>query len=283
MDSFDNFFSKLTLINYPPGYLGSFIINLLACETEGYKNLSNATVWTGLQSNQEWAILDYFVGGDTIKHHEDILDKLKLEFPDPDKALLYLIALLTHKRIVKNNYLPGYFSNVFNDLYTVDLKELANTEIDNILFPYTKSHPDQSSKNVVNRSMFGSTLPWKNKIYCVFPDDKKWIPVILLLHKRNFSLKEPINDLLDFSYNYSNSLPDHKTINAYDIVFKQDLTSLYNVYPNFELTKKRKEILAIATKTNNDILNRFDLTHTISYNTSIIAKESINAIYFNKK
>lgn len=276
---FDNFFNKLTLINYPPGYLGSFIINLLACETDAYKKLSNMKIWTGLQSNQEWAIADYFLGGDRIKDHEQILDKLKLDFLDPNKALLYIIAVLTHKSFIKNNCLQPNFYKVFDDLYTKTTKELVDNKINDILFPYTKAHPYQQEAKVVDRSTFASTLPWKNKIYCSFPDDKKWIPAVLISHKHN---KENLHQLIDSSYSHNNDLSDYKIINTYDIVFKQDLTTLYSIYPNFELTTKRKKLLDIATEVNNDILNKFDLNHTMCYNTSNVAKESIHDIYRNE-
>lgn len=275
---FDNFFNKLTLVNYPPGYLGSFIINLLACETDAYKKLSNFRLWTGLQSNQEWAIVDYFMGGDRVKDHEQILDKLKLDFTDPNKALLYIIAVLTHKNFVKNNCLQPFFYKVFDDLYTKNLKDLFIDKIDGILFPYTKAHPYQPDLTVVDRSTFATTLPWKDKIYCNFPDDKKWIPAVLMLHKHK---KGNLYNLFDSAYSY-NDLVDHKTINTYDIVFKQDLTTIYNIYPDFELTTKRKELLDIATKVNNDILKQFDLNHTTCYNTANIAKESIHDLCFDK-
>ena len=283
MYSFDSFFNQLTLVNYPPGYLGSFIINFLGCETEAYEKISKVHGQIGLQPNDEWAIVDYFVGGDRIKNHDLILEKLKLEYNDPEKALLYLISLLTHKSFVRKGKIVPYFANVFDDLYTDKLIPLSKEKVDNILFPYVKAHPYQSKVNVVDRSMFGVSLPWKDKIYCTFPEDKKWIPALLILHKHKFRhTKENLSNIVDSSYNQDNH-PGYKILNTYDIIFKQDLTTLYNIYPDFELTEKRKELLDIATKVNNDILNKFDLTHTISYNTNIVAKESINAIYFNKK
>lgn len=270
MNRYDQFFSKLTLVSFQGGAMGSFLINFLTAENpELYAELEHKEFF-GLRTNHEWSVLYYFQGIQDLD--VEVIDQLKEYY---GKNTYLQQTLYAYGRLVDKLYKENQWSNptVKSEFTFERVLELVKEDYDSLIFPYVKNHlnlKDIQEKNV----------PYKKKIYCRFPEGKQWIISAFVLYKhhlykifhKNNNYDYGIGDVKNWIRFYQdnihfNPMPanytDHEPLDMYELVFNKNLDGLRKIYPDFEPNELQLKILDQAHDTSMMVLNDLNLSHEL--------------------
>lgn len=274
MNKYEDFFSRLTLVSFQGGAMGSFLINFLTAEDpELYTKLEYQTYF-GLRTNQEWALLYYFQG------IQDLDIKVTNQLKEYYGKNYTQQTLYGYGRLIANLYKENKLSiSAITSEFTFErFLELVREDYDSLLFPYVKNHLDL--KDIQEKN-----IPYKKKIYCSFPEGKQWIIYAFVLYKHH--LYKIFHNTQDFGYHIGNvknwiryhqddilfdTIPvnytDHETLDMYELVFNKNLDGLRKIYPDFEPNELQLKLLDQAHDTSMSVLNDLKLSHELTITDS---------------
>jgi hypothetical protein len=294
----DRFFSKLSLVKFADGHMGTAFINFLHYGI--YPNHDNRFWYDN--NSYEWAIVDYFshamaVPVNELKFPEEIANDLNFDNADSIddlKLAFYKIAKLVqliHNTnsvskeisdfIIKNNMKIDNF----HDLSLIDstlVKRYLNKDIDTVYYPIIKTHTGLSVINQTNFTKLINQFNWNKKYVCIFPPDKYWIPIVLVLYKKILYTK--FNNLpTNYNYtfeeiekikqgNWSKTLMRRKymlydiddsyiPVNIYELVFGDYLKELDRIGYTQPLNAKQISVINAMRETSRLILAKFNMDY----------------------
>ena len=188
---------------------------------------------------------------------------------DLHAACMYVAAQHTFEKFTSRSIFNDVQSLSFNGIYTdEEIINMANRSFDfnyddDFYFPYLKSHI-YANINLINQ------LPWRKKVICRFPKDKKWMPELLFFYKKfyhwtlsleyylpktffsdieNFIGLETGNFKEHFYHSGSeDQLKDFIIIDIYDLIFNKNSQQLIQLEDKFEnpLSESRLNLLKKA-------------------------------------
>lgn len=278
-----------SLIEYIPGQMGTFLHAFL--ETHPVIDLMRDrkeydTPFVGVDESKEWQMISYLYINQCKEFSNMFTDRELYE-----RYLIYTKIVQQYiSNIVKDETYNKPLFKYIRDLQDDDLEIIEKCEFDlsNQVFEYHRSH--RIDHILVDKNI----LPWKNRIYAVFPKNKFWISMLLLLYKHQFhpsinnkeiasiwarntvtsiidqlTLKESksssiIQREIDWLYNFSN-FRRYKLFNIYDLIFNKNINDLHNITtPRFQFNDHKKEMLNNAHQDCIDILNFYGLSPDIN-------------------
>ena len=277
------------LIEYIPGQMGTFLHAFL--ETHPTIDIMRERKeydipLVGIGENKEWQMVSYLYINQ-CKEFDNMFTDRELY----DRYLIYTKIVQQYTRnIAKDETYNKPLFKYIRDLLDDDLQIIEREELDlsNQVFEYHRSH--RLDHILVDKNI----LPWKSKIYSVFPGNKFWISMLLLLYKHQFhpsinnkgiasiwaeravtsiiehsTLKEgessrTIRHEMGYLYNFSN-FRRYKLFNIYDVIFNKNISDLHTITPpRFQFNDDKKEMLNNAHRDCIDILNFYGLTPDIN-------------------
>jgi hypothetical protein len=252
----------LDLVFWPGGHFGAFFINLM---NASQLTLQDKKYFNRSDKNKEWAVVDYFSAyhySERLKLHRTLVNQLVDIYGDDwEQHYYYILYQYTYRYFTLNQ--GDFPDESIRNLSKEDILNLADAPFLGVSSPlkFTKCHEEDYFYTNDN-------IPWNNKIAVVLPKNKRWIAEIMLWYKHTTPLHVVISDLRKkTSYNDDQILQKNfKTVNIYDVVFNKDLTSIYNIFPNFNFTKKEERLRNIVNKDSLDILHHYGLDHTYEVN-----------------
>ena len=287
---------------WQPGHMGGFL-GRLVMRPDPVPNSLLSDVYSYELTNLEWRWYDrigsYFGDTDHIMRidqtrYKNLYYMLKKHYTADETfypAMLYVIAKFTKSYYDKRHKLPTreerlfYINYKFLDNITENqILEMLNTPADfdytDLYYPYFKCHINFMLLDIVSK------LEFRNKIYCKFPPNKSWIPILLYFYKKFYFWivsdydpdwgpleklplvqhwryqKEFFSNLEDnLSKEYSREkeahnavLHSYKVIDIYDLVFNKNVEQL----SSFDLS------FSTASDLSND---RYDLIERVKNDT----------------
>lgn len=274
----DDFMSQLTLINYPPGHLGTFFSNFLMLDDPLYKKLVSINLF-GKEPTNEWRAIEY----NYMFFHESTygkfistmaLDHLSELNSNNFKTLLFNIKNIVNKKIldfVANNR-TIHPVNLWESLSKEDFQNITNAET-NMFLPYLRSHVKYDNlEKLLRMDRLYTEINVKQKIHCCFPKLKQWIPNLLLLdkhivkssrrspasvkfYKKFFDDKVTIGDFINETNFFDYQISNFDTVDMYDLVINKNINQARKVIGFEETNTKKSAVLQI----HNDVIE------TLSY------------------
>jgi hypothetical protein len=264
-----NILNYFTPIIWEAGHMGSFLENFLSPRS---KLLTKYNKAMGILPNHEWGYIDPFLnyfGSDFWKYNGYRTQLAKkysgIELQEQIATAIFY-ANLKYSLLEKDHYQMYGNDDLLNpDSYQWDIPLTELTEQAN---PYMKFHLNQYLGNPITRN---------RAIFCTFPKSKTWLPFLLLLYKfsnskRNKELLSSLKNLknitsldLDDSFFTHYFTPAPKNAYKFDIyklIFENDLSQVYELYPDFKFDYFKKTQLALAKDTSIKILEKFDMCYT---------------------
>jgi hypothetical protein len=273
------------LIEYIPGQMGTFLHAFL--ETHPTidilrKRREYNIPLVGIGENKEWQMVSYLYTNQCKEFDDMFTDR---EFYD--RYLIYTKIVQQYMRtIVKDETYNKPLFKYIRELQSDDLQIIEREELDlsNQVFEYHRSH--RLDHILVDKNI----LPWKNRIYAIFPKNKFWISMLLLLYKHQFHpsidnkeiasiwAKNAVTSIIDHSgessrtiqhemgylYNFSN-FRRYELFNIYDLIFNKNIDNLHSIAtPKFQFNDHKKQMLNSAHQDGIDILNFYGLSPDIN-------------------
>lgn len=289
MDHIDQFFNRLTLVNFVGGSMGTFLCDLVAdCDHPYYVRHKGGSIT--MNDNYEWCTTDYFHHLFSDRYDPQSFKRFIDKFgPGWEKYYLYAYALeemnyLNHRLLSP----PGLVDKI-EDLDSYMKKTVDDFEI---AFRTVKTHPDQ--KISIHKS-----IKWKYKIFSYFPEEKQWVQKFLFLWKRHFSVIDgakpnPMIGIDEFQFKtlirslevpgWLHVVPraeskidktEFKGINMYQLVFQKNIDTVMSAMPDFQMTNEKMKLLETAHSTSLKIFDKLELDHTAILRPDITVKELI--------
>jgi hypothetical protein len=286
MKHIDDFFQTQSLLIWNPGNMGAFLMNFLEASKPHY-NAKLDLKKLGMLESKEWQYSDYFMG-----YYNNSFHKYQPETFAELKRIEKIICDYYGKENVGKyiSYLIALLNQVVNNLTTFDiavksvpvLKEIKTIQnlymflmqyIDDIKYNYVKLHPHHGIPN---------GIPWKEKIYCYFPENKDWMRFVLHFYKLSMypTIKsntpyyddsvifmEKVNAILNNSLVFVSDFigvenirndPTFTHVNIYDFLFKDGYTKLVN-----DMTPDQEKVLRLGKESTLEILDFFNLKHEL--------------------
>jgi hypothetical protein len=321
----DSFITNFSAILWEPGHMGSFLGRLLNDEHIRQKLLRNNNLdylfkmtprfeWPWFERTFE--VLSY----DDFAKYKQLVESFGTNHTDNELTLKIMkLGYLSSKDFFdgysRSSLLIRYNSSVNYEKF---LPELDNIEINNISFPYVKSHLSGLSR--INN------FDWNKKIVCILPQNKYWIGFFLLFYKhfyyysfdKTFDLDQDTSSassffkqfgenflstvdfkFSDFNEIYSNSKqntflsrwhyenliePEYIVVDIYDLIFNKNYSQLEKI-SNSPITSSQKELIDQMYSAQNNILEHFGLDHNYEHNahsdTNYFMNDKIKKIYDN--
>lgn len=269
------------LIEYIPGQLGTFIHAFLESHptVDILRNRKDAIGrnLVGVCSNKEWQIFDYLYISQCKEYDTMFTDR-----PVYDRFLMYSKIVQQYIRTVvgDNAYNKPLYEYLLdlnnNDFHMIDQEEF---DLSNQIFEYHRTH------SIDHMLPDKDILPWKSKHYTLFPKDKFWISVLLLLYKHQHYFESNNLNILSKKAKHAVAainnkddllLAEHKHLytlsnfrrynffNLYDLIFNKNIDNLESIVtPHFKFNAVKKEMLDTVHTDSIDILKFYGLTHDI--------------------
>jgi hypothetical protein len=273
------------LIEYIPGQMGTFLHAFL--ETHPTIDIIRERreydiPLVGIGKNKEWQMVSYLYINQCKEFDSMFLDRELY-----DRYLIYTKIVQQYVRtIVKDETYNKPLFKYIRELQSDDLQIIEREELDlsNQLFEYHRSH--RLDHILVDKNI----LPWKNRIYAIFPKNKFWISMLLLLYKHQFQpsienkeiasiwaktavtsiidrvgeSNHAIRHEIDRLYNFSN-FRRYELFNIYDLIFNKNIDNLHSIAtPKFHFNDYKKQMLNSAHRDCIDILNFYGLSPDIN-------------------
>jgi hypothetical protein len=286
MNHIEDFFKTQTLVNFIGGDMGSFMINFLS--NTDYNSLPDPLpkIRFSYGPSYEWNTMDYFLNMVCVNDNVKALFKnyYKDEFAG---NFLYYYACNVHDflskykkdRSVDFSSMISAFTEQLNNITEVPKNDRI-VPLDELYFDHVKAHIFRFNSMLCED---GNNLPWKQKLFPYFPDNKIWLRDFLHVWKYSFYMvyhgtgyvNNTINSKYEFLLNafYNKSiyfgrgyqLPDHMdlydSIDMYKLIFMNDETELYTKIPNFIMTPYRQQLLNDARRQSLEIMDHLELNH----------------------
>lgn len=283
MNKYDDFFSKLTLVTFGGGRMGSFLINFLTAENEIIYNRFVKQGNFGLRSNHEWHLAHYFENAHNIKKETIEYTKNFYGANTYLKQTLFSYAKLIDKNFINKTVQDIDLINTFTGEKAL---ELVNEEFTSIKFPYVKDHPAPPTLhgNII--------LPYKNRIFCYFPPGKQWIANFFVLYKHH--LYKIFHNNNNYDYGLENipllaligdkrrqepeaiTLENHTSVNMYELVFNKNLEDIYKIYPGYKPNQTQLKLLDMAHDTSMLVLKDLGLSHEMVVEDNYLVRKFLN-------
>jgi hypothetical protein len=288
MNRYDKFFSELTLVSFTGGAMGSFLINFLLAEHEEYYRLLSDRGVFRLKHNQEWQVTHYF---QNIRDVDiSTLTKLSNYY---GKSTFTQQALYAHAHIVQDLFLARelHSETVLRRFTFENVLRLVKKDFDKIIFPYVKNH---QLKTNLGFDCNNKSINYKKRIYCTFPSNKSWIGGVFSVYKhnlyklfdKNHDYEYGLRDVNEFIHlylldsemknNYPETIPEHESLDIYELVFNKNFDGLKAIYPNYEPNDLQLELLDSAHNSSIEVLNKLNLSHDIVTDTFSGTKDFLN-------
>lgn len=271
---------------WKPGFMGSFLGRFLL--DDELVNTPDISKRKFLGHNHEWSFNDRLatcLGLIDITRNEGIfkkyIDHLKKNYTGValPVATMYLLAKLTENDYKNYKLAPDQITVSWEHLPDISdekIDELVNSsfDYDNFYHPYIKTH-------INNNITLINSLDWENKIFCVFPKEKAWIPALLHLYKiyiyrkqydedgkldsdslRRFKLfTQMASSPTSWNYNYVDDFmtKDYTRIDMYDLIFNRNTSQLSTIDSKFlnPISNSRIELLDLVKGHIEFICNDF--------------------------
>jgi hypothetical protein len=272
MNRYDKFFSKLTLVSFQGGAMGSFLINFLNAENPELYAEFERREFFGLRTNHEWSVLYYFQGIQNLD--VTVLDQLKEYYGKNTyiQQTLYAYGRLVENLCKERKWSTSLVKSEFTFERALELVK-EDYDYDSLLFPYVKNHLNE-------RNFQEKSVPYKKKIYCYFPKGKQWIISAFVLYKHHLYKIFHKNNNYDYGTGdvknwiryyqdniYFDPMPinytDHESLDMYELVFNKNLDGLRKIYPDFEPGELQLELLNQAHDTSMMVLNDLNISHEL--------------------
>ena len=298
LNHIDEFFKTQTLILWRPGYMGGFLMNLLGTENPYYTYMCGKNQF-GRMENMEWQHTDYFVNYFSYLPTEyNQIEALMSDIYGKEsskKNTAYLIAVIKH--INESSLDKGNEKNIVCDI----LKNIkTKNDVDNLLRQlitknYFNSVKTHDQWRVITDKNYHS-IPWKEKIYCYFTPEKEWLTFVLHFYKlsyyRTVKSKLPYYDESHILETTADAIINNKELkldgykpehNLYPNMRKEEFRHV-DVYKllfedngytqlGIDITEKQKDLIDKARQDTINILDLFELPHTLNLeNTTVISE-----------
>jgi hypothetical protein len=267
----------LDLIFWPGGHFGAFFINLINASVLMPQD-KEKKYFVRLSKKKEWSIIDYFSAyhySDKLNLHRNLVKQLVDIYGDNWQPHYYYILYQYTYRYFTLNHGTCPDESILT-LTKEDILKLADAPflgVDSKL-KFTKCHEHEYF-------YLNDNLSWNNKIAVMLPKNKRWIAEIMLGYKHTTPLHIVISDLRKkTSYNDDQILQKKfKTVNMYDVVFNKDLTSIYNIFPNFNFSNIEEKLWNAVNEDSIEILQQYGLEHTYEVNNQWELEKLVEKIY----